>query len=68
MKDETFVDGIWFSVQHLVLVQDKPSIAADIISESGISKEECIKAQLRSGYMNERMKEFIEKEQANGKD
>lgn len=31
MNDKLFMDGIWFTVQHLVLVQDKPAIASDII-------------------------------------
>lgn len=62
MNDKLFMDGIWFTVQHLVLVQDKPAIASDIISEAGMSPKECVEAQSRSGHMDERMMEFIERQ------
>lgn len=62
MKDKHFMDGIWFTVQHLVLVQDRPAIASDIISEAGMSQKDCVEAQRRSGHMDERMMEFIDRQ------
>ena len=29
-----FIDGIWFAVEHIVVVRDMPAIAAGIIIES----------------------------------
>ncbi|MBS6563766.1 MAG: hypothetical protein KH328_10500 [Staphylococcus sp.] len=29
-----FIDGIWFAVQHIVVVRDMPAIAIGIIKES----------------------------------
>lgn len=55
-----FINGIWFCVQNLVIVRDLPIIAAEIIKESGLSTDDCIKAQKRSGSFNEQMGAFIE--------
>lgn len=32
-----FIDGIWFAVQHIVVVRDMPVIAAGIIKEANLS-------------------------------
>lgn len=32
-----FIDGIWFAVQHIVVVRDMPAIAIGIIKESNLS-------------------------------
>ena len=62
MEKERFIDGIWFSVQHLVLVQDRPAMAADLIHEAGLDKSQCLKAQHRSGHETEKMLLFLKKE------
>lgn len=44
-----FIDGIWFAVQHIVVVRDMPAIAIGIIKESNLSIDDCKAAQKRSG-------------------
>ena len=61
MKDE-FIDGIWFDVQHIVVVRDMPVIAAGIIREANLSIDDCKAAQKRSGSFNEQMRKFIKTE------
>jgi hypothetical protein len=36
-----FIDGIWFAVQHIVVVRDMPAIAIGIIKESNLSIDDC---------------------------
>ena len=60
--NKNFIDGIWFAVQHLVIVRDKPVIAAGIIDEAGLSIDECKAAQKRAGSFNDQMLEFIKNE------
>ena len=43
-----FIDGIWFAVQHIVVVRDMPAIAIGIIKESNLSIDDCKAAQKRS--------------------
>ena len=40
-----FIDGIWFAVQHIVVVRDMPAIATGIINESNLSIDDCRAAQ-----------------------
>lgn len=40
-----FIDGIWFAVQHIVVVRDMPAIAIGIIKESNLSIDDCKAAQ-----------------------
>lgn len=51
--NKNFIDGIWFAVQHLVIVRDEPVIAAGIIDEAGLSIDDCKAAQKRSGSFND---------------
>lgn len=60
--DKKFIDGIWFSVQYLVLQQDQPTMAIDLVKESGLSRKDCVNAQKRSGYRMKDMMKFIEDE------
>lgn len=62
--NKNFIDGIWFAVQHIVIVRDMPVIAVGIIQEAGLSIEDCKAAQKRSSSFNEKMFEFIENELA----
>ena len=49
-----FIDGIWFAVQHIVVVRDMPAIAIGIIKA----------AQKRSGSFHNQMMKFIKTELA----
>ena len=51
--NKNFIDGIWFAVQHLVIVRDVPAIAAGIIDEASLSIDDCKAAQKRSGSYKE---------------
>ena len=59
-----FIDGIWFAVQHIVVVRDMPAIAIGIIKESNLSIDDCKAAQKRSGSFHNQMMKFIETELA----
>ncbi len=59
-----FIDGIWFAVQHIVVVRDMPAIAAGIIKESDLSIDDCKAAQKRSGSFHNQMMKFIKTELA----
>ena len=65
-----FIDGIWFAVQHIVVVRDMPAIAIGIIKESNLSiihfqaSCSCLPAQKRSGSFHNQMMKFIETELA----
>ena len=63
--DRCFVDGCWFSVQFLVLQQDQPTMARDLIKEAGLSLKQCMEAQERSNYRMKEMMDFVEKELKN---
>lgn len=60
--DKKFIDGIWFSVQYLVLQHDQSTMAVDLVKESGLSCKHCVDAQKRSGYRMKDMMKFIEDE------
>ena len=59
-----FIDGVWFAVQHIVVVRDMPAIAAGIIKESDLSIDDCKAAQKRSGSFHNQMMKFIKTELA----
>lgn len=54
--------GIWFAVQHIVVVRDMPVVAAGIIKESDLSIDDCKAAQKRSGSFDKQMRKFIKTE------
>lgn len=64
-SENLFVDGIWFVVQHLVIVKDMPSIAAEIVSAARLSIADCKAAQERSTSHKEKMDRFIKVDLAN---
>ena len=45
-----FIDGIWFAVQHIVVVRDMPAIAIGIIKESNLSIDDCKAAQKKEWF------------------
>lgn len=57
-----FIDGIWFAVQHIVVVRDMPVVAAGIIKESDLSIDDCKAAQKRNGSFDKQMRKFIKTE------
>jgi hypothetical protein len=60
-----FIDGIWFAVQHIVVVRDMPAIAIGIIKESNLSIDDC-KAAKKKGVVlfHNQMMKFIKTELA----
>ena len=58
-----FIDGIWFAVQHIVVVRDMPTIAIGIIKESNLSIDDC-KAAQKSGSFSQSDGKFIKTELA----
>ena len=60
-----FIDGIWFAVQHIVVVRDMPAIAIGIIKESNLSIDDCKAAQKKEWFFfTNQMMKFIETELA----
>lgn len=64
IRDNLFIDGIWFAVQHIIIVRDMPKVAAEIIKKADLSFEVCKTAQERSGLYDKEMMEFIKNELA----
>lgn len=64
VMDNNFTDGIWFAVQHIVVVRDMPAIAVGIVKEAGLSVVDCLAAQKRSGSFDMQMMKFIKEELA----
>lgn len=60
--DNNFTDGIWFAVQHIVVVRDMPAIAVGIVKEASLSVVDCLAAQKRSKSFDNQMKKFIKEE------
>lgn len=54
-----FYQGIWFSVQFLVVDCDMPTMAKDLIKSAQLSREDCISLQKDSGSFDDEMKKFI---------
>lgn len=49
------LDGYLSAVQNLVTLHDQPGMAVDLLSESGYSREELLKSQRSSDFLNEKM-------------
>lgn len=49
------IRGIMFSVQHLILISDQPTIAKDIMKESGLKEKEFLFEQKLTGYENKKI-------------
>lgn len=56
---KSFNNGVWTAIQILVVGYDKPTLAAHIVKECGLSREDCTESQLASGLENETMQNFI---------
>lgn len=54
-----FNDGVWYTIQHLVIDADEPTIAKDLVRELNLSKQEMRRAQKKSGFLDEIMRKFI---------
>lgn len=55
MKNTTMIDGIMYACQYLVLKRDEPTLAEELMRESGFSCQDFINAQARTAqiYKNE---------------
>ena len=60
MSNLAFLDGVYFTVEQLVNLHDQPTIAMNIIEESGITKKDIKSAMLKSGAYQDKMIKFIE--------
>lgn len=60
--NQEFIDGIWFTVQHMVVIRDMPYLAAEIVKEACLSIADCKAAQKRSDSFNHQMMKFIKTE------
>lgn len=54
-----FENGIWVAVQFLVCSHNETELAKQLILESGLTKQDSLKAQKESGFESETMLEFI---------
>ncbi len=57
--DILFNDGIWYAVQFLVIDEDEPTLARDLLKDVNMSKEEMRRCQKKSGFLDDIMREFI---------
>lgn len=58
-NDDIFIEGFWLAIQELVLHHNEPTMALDIIRNCGFGYSECLKAQKKSGFENEKMIAFL---------
>lgn len=54
-----FENGIWVAVQFLVCSHNETELAKQLILESGLTKQDCLKSQMESDFESETMLEFI---------
>ena len=59
MKQRAFNEGVWYAIQFLVLSEDEPSLARDIIREMNVSKDVWEDIQYGTGHGNEKMLKFL---------
>lgn len=55
-----FNNGLWAAVQFLVCSHNEAELAKQLIIESGLSKQDCLKSQRVSDFESETMLKFIE--------
>lgn len=55
-----FNNGLWAAVQFLVCSHNETELAKQIVKESGLSKQDCLKSQSVSDFESETMLKFIE--------
>lgn len=54
-----FENGIWVAVQFLVCAHNETELAKQLIEESGLTLQDCLKAQNESGFEDATMLVFI---------
>ena len=54
-----FENGIWVAVQFLVCSHNETELAKQLVEESGLTKQDCLKSQMESDFESETMLEFI---------
>lgn len=52
-NDNKFVNGFMSAIQLLVHLHSQPTMAKNIIKESGLTIKECRISQLKSGFVND---------------
>lgn len=57
--DSGFISGAFYAAQFLVLEEDQPTIAAEILEAAGITREIAFKEQKSTGYRTREMNKFI---------
>ena len=58
-KRRLFNEGVWYAVQHLVLSEDEPTLAQDLLRAMNVDKKEWLDIQCGTGYQNDKMKRFL---------
>lgn len=61
-NDDRFLSGVFLAMQHLVLLSDHPTFAAEIAKSCGIKREWALAESKRTGYEVRRMNKFIKEE------
>ena len=49
-NEKEFAEGIWFAVEYLVCTRDEPSLAEELIKESGIDVDVYREILAETGY------------------
>lgn len=57
-KDLTFIDGVTYAAQELVLCHDQPDLARGIVTNAG-TLDKFLKAQKRTGFETRKMNKFF---------
>ena len=58
-NDKSFISGIWYAVQFIILSHGENTIAEDLIKQANLTKQQMIEEQKASGYENRTMMKFI---------
>ena len=53
------IEGILYSVQYLIITRDEPSMAQELIRDSGYTMNDFLKIQRKSGYESRKMNKVI---------
>lgn len=58
-KRRSFNEGVWYAVQHLVLEEDEPTLARDLLKTMNVEQKEWSAIQYVTGYQNDKMIKFL---------
>ena len=54
-----FNNGIWVAVRFLVCSHNETELAKQLVEESGLTLQDCLKSQMESDFESETMMKFI---------